>query len=250
MTWRAAVLAVAAAAIIVVAALADPIPQDPLYYLFADNRPMSGIPNFLNVMSNLPFLIVGIMGWRVIATNPETVTPDTHLAWNVFFFGIALTALGSGYFHWRPDNDSLIWDRLPMTIAFMSLVSIVVAEYFSTTLGRKLLLPLLFTGAASVAYWAYTESIGAGDLRPYAVVQFLPMLLIPMIISLYRARSDLGRYIWWMIAFYLAAKVAEHFDASLYDAGNIVSGHSIKHLAASLAPASLLYGLMRRRGRG
>jgi len=250
MTWRSHLLLGVSLAVLVIAAMADPVPQDPLYHVFADQRLMARIPNFMNVMSNLPFLIVGILGWRIIAVNEETVTPTTKLAWNIFFFGIALTAFGSGYFHFEPNNDTLVWDRLPMTIGFMSLVSIIVSEYFSPELGKKLLLPLLLAGAGSVAYWAYTESQGAGDLRPYAIVQFLPMLLIPMVIILYKSRSDLGRYVWWMIGFYLAAKVAEQLDTHLYDVGNVFSGHSLKHLLASLAPASLLYGLMQRRGRG
>jgi hypothetical protein len=249
MKWQTALLLGVSVVVIIVAALTDPVPQDPLYHLFADRRLMAGIPNFMNVMSNLPFLLVGIMGWRIIATNEETVTSSTKLAWMVFFFGIALTAFGSGYFHLEPNNETLVWDRLPMTIGFMSLVSIIVAEYFSPRIGKNVLFPLLLLGMASVAYWAHTESLGEGDLRPYAIVQFLPMLLIPLIIILYKKRSDLGRYVWWMIAFYVAAKVAEQLDDQLYAAGSILSGHALKHLLASLAPASLLYGLMQRRGR-
>ena len=169
---------------IVAVALVGPVAQDPLYHVFADTRSMLGIPNFMNVMSNLPFLIVGILGWRIIASNAKTVTPTTRLAWIIFFFGIALTAFGSGYFHLEPNNDSLVWDRIPMTIGFMSLVSIIISEYFSPPLGKKLLLPFLLVGIGSVAYWARTESLGAGDLRPYAIVQFLPMLLIPLTIIL------------------------------------------------------------------
>ena len=249
MRWRAALLLSVSLGVIVAVAMADPVPQDPLYHVFADQRPMAGIPNFLNVMSNLPFLLIGILGWRTIATNEASVTAATRLAWMIFFFGIALTAFGSGYFHLQPDNYTLVWDRLPMTISFMSLVSIIVSEYFAPRLGRQILIPLLLLGAASVAWWAYTESQGAGDLRPYAIVQFLPMLLIPLIIILYNARSDLGRYVWWMIGFYVAAKVAEQLDDNLFALGGAVSGHSLKHLLASLAPASLLCGLMQRRGR-
>jgi hypothetical protein len=191
--WRSTLLLTISFGVIVTAVMVDPVPQDPLYHLFADQRTMASVPNFLNVISNLPFLLVGIMGWRAITVNGETVTPETQRAWMVFFFGVALTAFGSGYFHLQPNNDTLIWDRLPMTIAFMSLFSIIVAEYFSPQLGQRILIPLLIVGAASVVYWACTESLGAGDLRPYAVVQFLPMLLIPLIISLYRKQSDLGR---------------------------------------------------------
>jgi hypothetical protein len=247
--WQSALLLAVSLGVIIAVAMADPVPQDPLYHVFADQRSMAGVPNFLNVMSNLPFLLFGIMGWRIIATNEETVTPTTKLAWVVFFFGITLTAFGSGYFHLQPNNDTLVWDRLPMTIGFMSLVSIIVSEYFSPRIGQKILIPLLLAGAGSVAYWAYTESLGVGDLRPYAIVQFLPILLIPLVIVFYKSRSDLGRYIGWMIGFYVAAKIAEQLDDHLFALGNAISGHSLKHLLASLAPASLLYGLMQRRGR-
>ena len=249
MKWQPALLLSLGLGVIIVVAMADPVPQDPLYHVFADQRPIAGIPNFFNVMSNLPFLLIGVLGWRTIAADAASVTPETRLAWVIFFFGIALTAIGSGYFHLRPNNDTLVWDRLPMTISFMSLVSIIVSEYFSPRLGRQVLIPLLLLGAASVAYWAYTESQGAGDLRPYAVVQFLPMVLIPLTILLYNTRSDLGRYLWWMIGFYVAAKIAEQLDDALFALGGALSGHSLKHLLASLAPASLLYGLSQRRGR-
>jgi hypothetical protein len=248
-TWKLWLLSAISLGVIVVVAMADPVPQDPLYHVFADQRSMAGIPNFLNVMSNLPFLLFGIAGWRVVFTHTETVTAATKPAWIVFFFGIALTAIGSGWFHLEPNNDTLVWDRIPMTIGFMSLVSIIVSEYFSPTLGRKFLVPALLVGAGSVVYWAYSESLGAGDLRPYAIVQFLPMLLIPLVIVLYRTRSDLGQYVWWMIGFYVAAKVAEQLDDQLFALGSAVSGHTLKHLLASLAPASLVFGLIRRRGR-
>lgn len=247
LTWRPLSLAFISAAVVFAAFVVGPVPQDPNYHLFADESSVGGVPNALNVLSNLPFLVVGLLGLRLIAISPDTVTPQTEWAWKIFFTAIALTAFGSGYFHWQPNNDTLIWDRLPMTIGFMSLVSIIVAEYFSPSLGKRLLWPLLLAGIGSVAYWAITESRGGGDLRPYAIVQFLPMLLIPMVIILYRNRSDLGRYVWWMIAFYAAAKIAEQLDEQLYALGSLMSGHTLKHLLASLAPASLLYGLMQRR---
>lgn len=247
MNWKPALLFGVCVVVIITAASVDPVPQDPNYHLFADQAAFFGVSNFLNVASNLPFLIVGILGWRLILRHEQTVTAATKLAWLVFFFGITLTAFGSGYFHLNPNNDTLFWDRLPMTIGFMSLISIVIAEYFSEKIGRLSLLPLLLVGIGSVIYWTHTEALGRGDLRPYAVVQFLPMLLIPLVITLYRTRSDLGRYIWWMIAFYVAAKLAEQLDDVLYSAGNLVSGHTVKHLLASLAPASLLYGLSKRR---
>ncbi len=246
MNWRLTLLVAVTVAVITGVVSLDPIPQDPNYHGFADKRGLAGVPNFLDVVSNLPFLIVALFGWRALsrATDPRVIEAKT--AWSVFFLGIALTAFGSAYYHWEPNNTTLIWDRLPMTIGFMSLISIVIGEYFSAALGRKSLLPLLVFGVASVAYWAVTESQMSGDLRPYAIVQFLPMLLIPLTIVLYRERSDLGYYIAWMIAFYVLAKVAEHFDYGVYSAGHLASGHTIKHLIAAVAPAVFVIALQRR----
>jgi hypothetical protein len=233
-------------AMIIGAALADPVAQDPSYHLFSDQRSFAGVPNFLNVMSNLPFLFVGAWGLVFVMRHGDSVAPEMKLAWIIFFAGITLTTFGSGYYHLRPANEPLVWDRLPMTIGFMSLVAILVAEYGSARIGKALLVPLLLVGFASVMYWSYTEAHGVGDLRPYAIVQFLPILLIPITLLLFPARSDLGRYVWVMIGFYLAAKFFETFDGNIYAAGELISGHSIKHIVASLAPASLLYGLMQR----
>lgn len=240
MTWREQLLLAVSFVIIVAAAMLDPIAQDPDYFEFADQQRWLGIANFLNVVSNLPFLLIGAAGLRWASRS------NAGTAWGIFFTGIVLTAFGSGYFHLRPDNASLIWDRLPMTISFMSLFAIVIGEYISAPAGTRLLLPFLTAGVASVAWWAWTESHGAGDLRAYAIVQFLPLLLIPLILILYRGRSDLGIYIGWMLGFYVAAKLAEYFDQDLFTRTRLVSGHSIKHVLAACAPAALLVGLRRR----
>jgi hypothetical protein len=223
--------------------ITNPLAQDPAYHLFADDRMFLGISNFWNVASNLPFAIVGMRGFAFVRRQ---VNDPLRIAWHVFFVGIFLTAFGSGYYHLRPDNDSLAWDRLTMTIGFMSFVAIVVGEYLSVGWGRRLLLPLLAVGAASVCYWLHTEHLGAGDLRPYVLVQFVPMILVPAIILISRDRSDLGPYIAWMIAFYAVAKVLEYFDAGVFSVGGLMSGHALKHVFAALGPATLLFGLMQR----
>jgi len=223
--------------------ISNPIAQDLAYHEFADQRMFLGVPNFWNVASNLPFIIVGAWGFTFAKRQ---VNDPLRLAWLVFFAGIFLTAFGSGYFHLRPDNESLAWDRLTMTIGFTSFVAIVIGEYLSIDWGKRLLLPLLAVGAASVFYWLHTERLGAGDLRPYALVQFIPMLFVPVVVIARRKRSDLGRYIGWMIVFYVVAKVLEQFDAEVFSAGNLMSGHALKHVFAALGPAVLLLGLMQR----
>jgi hypothetical protein len=224
--------------------LITPLAQDPAYHLFADQRALFGVPNFWNVASNFLFLVVGALGLREASRHMQDPLRE---AWFVFFAGILLTALGSGYYHLAPDNHSLAWDRLAMTIGFMSFLAIVIGEYVSPRWGARLLVPLLIAGAFSVWYWIRTEGLGAGDLRPYAVVALGPLALIVPLVLARRERSDLSPFIGWMLLFYVAAKLAEHYDREIYAAGELLSGHSIKHLAAALASACLLLALTRRR---
>ncbi|TDJ11572.1 MAG: alkaline phytoceramidase [Gammaproteobacteria bacterium] len=236
------------AAIIAVFLFVAPVPQDLAYHNFSDTRMLFGIDNFWNVSSNLPFLLVGVAGLYYIHRHGDAVcVSGLETAYRVFFIGILLTAFGSGYYHLAPGNNALVWDRLPMTIGFAGLFSIIVGEFVSVRTARRLLLPLLVVGLTSVEYWAWTEARGAGDLRPYAIVQFLPMLLIPVILLSYRPVTGTARYFWWMFAFYFAAKLFEQFDAAIFAVGHLISGHSLKHIAAALTPAVFLYALTLRR---
>jgi hypothetical protein len=228
--------------------LSDPLPQDPAYHAFSDVRNLFGVPNFWNVVSNLPFLLIGAAGLWFLHSNAEEVCiPGTVLAYRVFYIGILLTAFGSAYYHLAPSNERLVWDRLPMTIGFAGLLTIIIAEFVSATAARRLLFPLLAIGMASVVFWAWSEAKGAGDLRPYAIVQFLPMLLIPVVLLTHQPTIGNRKVFWWMLAFYLIAKIFEFLDPSILALGNLVSGHSLKHLAAAMTPAIFLYALTLRR---
>lgn len=228
--------------------LSSPYPQDPAYHLFADTRTMLAIDNFWNVMSNLPFLVVGIWGLAFLGRHAGTTClPGLQSAYVVFFSGIILTAFGSGYYHLAPANDPLVWDRLPMTIGFAGLFSIIIGEFVSVRAARRILIPLLLIGYASVEYWAVTESRGVGDLRPYAVVQFFPMLLILFFLLTRKPVIGASKYYWFMLLFYVLAKVFEQLDAVVYAAAGLLSGHSIKHMFAAMTPATVLYALYRRR---
>jgi hypothetical protein len=238
-------------AVFVIAAvllLTSAVPQDPAYHEFSDFRPLLGVPNFWNVFSNLPFLLIGAAGLVFVNRYAEDVcVPGAGMAYQVFFLGILLTAFGSSYYHLAPSNETLLWDRLPMTIGFAGLITIIIAEFVSARAARMLLVPLLVVGFASVEYWAWTEARGVGDLRPYALVQFLPMLMIPVILLTHRPAIGATRYYWWMLAFYFLAKILEYFDSNIFAFGYIISGHSLKHVAAAMTPTVFLYALIMRR---
>ncbi len=215
-----------------------PIKQDASYHFFADDRLMYDVPNFWNVVSNFPFLIIGLIGvTSVTKSRPNGSFKELNVGCYVFFIGIFFTGIGSAYYHWHPTNETLVWDRLPMTISFMAFFSVLIGDTISLKAGKQILWPLVLIGFMSIIYWTVL-----GDLRLYALVQFLPVILTPIILLLYKSNSNSAKYFWLMILFYALAKVFENFDhQTFYNCG--ISGHSIKHLFAALAPVSLIFAL-------
>jgi len=215
--------------------LAPRIGQDPAYHLFADQRTLAGIPHFWNVVSNLPFFFVGLYGVRAWLRAKWDHHRD-RWAWLVVALSGFLIGAGSGYYHYSPDNQTLFWDRLPMTLGFMGIFSAVIAERVNARAGWLLLGPFLIWGIVSVEFWRESELAGVGDLRMYALVQFYPMLAIPLMLWLFPPRYTSSQRIWQMILWYLAAKILEALDLPIHRAlGLQMSGHALKHLAAAMA---------------
>jgi hypothetical protein len=216
-----------------------PIRQDLAYHSFADQREWLGIPHFWNVISNLPFLIIGLYG--IVTTNkPNAGTMRS--AWLVFFIGVSLVSFGSAYYHWNPNNQTLVWDRLPMTVGFMGLFAALIGEYINPRVGVALLVPLLVLGFISVLVWHATD-----DLRLYAWVQFMPLLCIPFILLLNRPQHSHQRWIYFGLFFYVGAKLFEHFDDEIMSGLNShVSGHAIKHVFAALGGLCIAHMLKKR----
>ena len=213
--------------------LLPPIAQDQSYHGFADARAWLGIPNFWNVVSNLPFIAIGAVGLVQFHRDPAIVA---------MFGGILLTGIGSSYYHWSPSDGTLFWDRLPITITFMAVFAAVIEERVSERAGDILLWPLLALGLLSLWVWRST-----GDLRLYGWVQFFPCLVLPLMFLLLPAKYTGTSY--WVIAAacYVVAKLAEHFDRAIYSVGMIVSGHTIKHLAAAAGCYAILRYYQTRR---
>ncbi len=224
-----------------------PIPQDPAYHVFADRRTMLAIPNFWNVVTNVPFMIIGTIGMAFVSFRGTVGgLPELKTEYFVFFLGVCATGLGSGFYHLHPTNETLVWDRLPIVITILAFFGAVVGENVSAAASRKFFWPLIALGIGSVLYWYLTEKSGAGDLRFYALVQYLPVLLVPVILVFFKARLVPAGYVWAVAGVYLVAKIAEILDGSVYAAGCLLSGHSLKHLFAALG-TYLFYSALRSR---
>ncbi|HYC78984.1 MAG TPA: alkaline phytoceramidase [Planctomycetota bacterium] len=226
------------------------VPQDPAYHDYADVRSCCGVPNTADVVSNAPFLVVGLLGLAACRRGGRArfVDDRERAPWRTFFVGVTLTAFGSTWYHLAPTNASLAWDRLPMTVAFCGLVAALLAERFGPRVGTRALAPLLLFGAASVAWWRFTESRGEGDLRWYGFVQFFPILFAPALWASTRPRYDRLKDFGVAALWYGAAKALELGDRAVFEAlGGVVSGHTLKHLAAALACAAFVTHLVRRR---
>lgn len=227
--------------------LHNPVAQDPGYHFFYDQRMFFGIPNFFNVITSIPFLLVGIMGLKWLAkSSNKKYKQEINLSYSTLFLGVSLVAIGSGYYHLWPSNETLVWDRLPMTIAFMALFSIIIGEFISTRFGKPLLLTLLIFGLTSVVYWHYTEIQNNGDLRFYMLVQFLPLLLIPIILLFFNPSFTLPGGYWLLLSAYILAKVLEEYDSEVFNILPLLSGHSLKHLVAAFGVLLLIKSYINR----
>ncbi len=244
--WLLVVLTVVLGAAV---ALAPRIGQPKSYHQFADQRGWLGIPNFGDVASNLPFVMLGVWGLIFLsAKNNREIFEDSRERWPYVcvFLGLVLTAFGSAYYHWTPNNDRLMWDRLPMTIVFMALVAGLIAERMNVSAGIWLLPVLLGLGIFSVAQWHLSELRGHGDLRLYAAVQLYALLVLVLMLFLPEKYKG-GEALAIVAACYVLAKLLETYDKRIFHLGGVVSGHTLKHLAAATAGYWILRMLQARK---
>jgi hypothetical protein len=165
----------------------------------------------------------------------------------VFFVAVALTSAGSAYYHLRPDDERLVWDRLPIAITFMALFGVVLTENLSRRAGILIFVPLVLAGAGAVVYWHLSEQWGRGDLRPYLLMQLYPVVAIPLILWFRPARYTRSENVYAAIAWYAGAKVFEFLDSEIYALGHVVSGHTLKHIGAAVSCYMILSWIRKRR---
>ncbi len=222
--------------------LVPPLRQDPAYHAFADDRAMLGVPRFMDVVSNAPLLLVGVAGLVAVlrARGGAGANRAERWSWAVFCLAIAATGLGSAWYHLAPADASMVWDRLPLAVAFMAFFSALVAERVGPRAGAACLPLLAAFGAGSVLWWGAGAAAGAGDLRAYVFAQYYPLAAVPVVLTLLPGRPGGARAVAAAAGWYMAAKVFEHFDRETLLALGAVSGHTIKHLLSAAAVVSLL----------
>jgi hypothetical protein len=222
-------------------AVLPPIAQDPRYHAFTDGRTLHGVPNFWNVISNIPFFIAALYGIKALRSRNAFVEPWERTAYCILLAGTAAVGAGSAYYHLQPDDARLVWDRLPMTVVFMSLVAATIGERIGMKAGKLLLLPMLLLGLGSVLYWH-----SSGDLRLYCVVQFGSMLAMPLLLALFPPRYSAAGRMWFVVILYVLAKMAELLDREI---ASVVAtgGHPWKHFAAAGAILFYVNAVARRR---
>jgi hypothetical protein len=227
--------------------LHGPIPQLAHYHEFADQSVVFGVPHAADVFSNIGFLAIAIWGlWRLWSMREHPALQAGWPGYKLFLIGLLLTAIGSSFYHLAPDNARLIWDRLPIALACAGLLAAVRAETQVNVNGNLNAALLALFAIASVVWWFVTEQHGAGDLRPYLLLQGLPLILIPLWQAIYRApRADRLAFAAALL-FYVAAKVAEINDYQLLGISGVISGHTLKHLLATGAASILVCRLVNR----
>jgi hypothetical protein len=227
--------------------LVGPIHQFADYHHFADRRAWLGIPNAADVLSNAGFAIVGL--WGLLRIGPRRDDPAIAAAWpgyRLFLAALVLTAFGSAFYHWAPDDARLILDRIPIALACAGLLAGVQADVKPESATARIAGLLAVLGIASVLWWYAGAAHGPGDLRPYLLLQTLPVVLVPLWQASHRAsRADRIAF-GAALALYAAAKVAELGDREVLGALHWVSGHTLKHLLATAAAAVIVARLASR----
>jgi hypothetical protein len=222
---------------------------------FADRRSWHGLPNAMDVLSNLPFAALGVWGLRwlhwhdqahehvqdAVPLHHAVAQPPVNLldcAW-MFFAGLVITAAGSAFYHLQPDALRLAADRAGMTVAFAGLIGCAVCERVSARAGWPAAWFVLGAGLLAVAVCQET-----GNVMPWALVQFGGMLLVLVLALTRPAQGAIGLRLGWVIFFYALAKLFELSDRAIYEATHhLLAGHSLKHLTAALAALPVLHAL-------
>lgn len=228
----------ACAVLLLLATCLPAVPQAAAYHHFADQRVLWGVPFAQDALSNLPFALFGVLGLRALAAAPG-MAPAQRVSATLFFVGLVATAACSGWYHLRPDDGGLAIDRLGMVLAFAGLLGLAAADRISTRAGGALLFAVLLLGPISIALWRST-----GNVLPWAVLQFGGLGLLLCLACLRPAHEAGAPNLGAVVLVYALAKCLELADHAVFElTQGWVSGHTLKHVVASLAALPVIAAL-------
>ncbi len=214
------------------AVLGPAITQPAHQHAFADQRVWGGIPFAMDVLSNLSFALWGVAGGLCLyALIKRSRINTAHALASLFFAGLVVTAAASSWYHLQPDDAGLAVDRLGMVLAFAGLLGLAVAGRISHKAGALMAVAVLLLGPLSVWFW-----LTSGNVLPWLVIQFGGMGLMLWMALIKPLPGALAVRWGVVVAVYAIAKLLELADHQVYEmTRHAVSGHSLKHLAASFA---------------
>ena len=237
---REITLWIAALTLLLLAVALPALHQPASYHAFADARSVFGVPRTADTLSNLPFAVFGLWGLWQLQRTPALPAVQRSMA-TLFFVGLLATAAGSSWYHLAPNDARLVWDRAGMTPGFAGIMGLAVAQRVSDRAGLTLAIASLLLGWLAIAVWSYNA-----NLMPWAVFQGGGVILILALQALPPRPGTLRIHWSFVLAVYALAKVAETFDTQIFELTGLFSGHSLKHLLASLAALPVIAALSKR----
>ena len=133
-------------------------------------------------------------------------------------------------------------DRLGMAVTFAGALALAVAE----RVGQPPVPATLWTTLVLAVVSALLP-LSHGNVLPWALLQYGGVALVVWCATWRPVDGAIGVRIGALIGWYALAKALELGDAAVFHAtGELVSGHSLKHLAAALAAAPVLAALQRQ----
>ena len=208
------------------------------YHNFADKRVIFGIPHFGDVITNLAFLVAGLYGWKQVSSASAAAfrTTSERSMYGAFCCICMLLCFGSGYYHWSPSNETLFWDRGCMAAGFTALFAIFIAERVDASFGSRCFWPMIAAGVSAAYSWRLSEDAKRGDLRYYVAAQYIPVVMVPVLLLLYKHTYTQTYKLWLAFGLLLFSKGVEFVDRlTFWLTLHTISGHAIHHLAAAAA---------------
>ena len=214
-----------------VALLYGPISQPQSYHSFADGREFISIPNTLDVVSNLAIIYPGIIGLSFVhERRKKAILSEDEMSIQITLFsGMLLTFAGSIWFHLDPNDSTLLWDRLGMSVVIGSCISLMIHDMWDKNLAGKIHIPILVMSIVSVLWWPVFD-----DLRIYFIVKHQPFVIFPLLIFFGHKTYDLISGYYWALSLFILATFFEFTDQLIFDLTRFISGHTLKHIAAGI----------------